>query len=294
MWTKKKYMQIRVYGYTEQNEEMRMEIGVISMKGAVSGRLERSLRRAFPTTEVQRMPGIDVRAVGVDALWRSGAVSSSTAEALRVGRRKWHFGVPSKGAIGCWHAMRLAVSRRSDVPLLLCEEDCVIQNESALRRDVAHLLAHADGFDMAVFGGYMWSGRDTTNPPVDFMEPDARGTPRWRRLHADHEFFRLQCVLYTPRGRRNVTRALQGYAQDMQIDAFYGHLSRMGQLTVYVTPHVATQYVHLSSIQETLGSCPLCDDTSVVSRPTWGVVAAMIVVACAATIMAVAACTRHG
>lgn len=222
-----------------------MQIKVISLHEPTS--LLKAAKRLFPSAEVTRQAGVNVKSASVDNLYHSGLITRTTGHTLRHGR-KWHHEIGSKGAVGLAHAVRLALEEDTTRPLLLLEDDCTFTDKVALQRDVASLLQHMDEFDMAVFGA--------KKIHVEDVEVDSLPTS-WKRLVRGN-FHYLHCVLYSPRGRARVAAHLRTQPLDMQLDALYSSLASFGELDVLLHSHGAKQSVHFSSIQEVTGTCLLC------------------------------------
>jgi hypothetical protein len=226
-----------------------MQVMVISLHTPT--RLLATLQRLFPDATVSVQRGVDLRKVSVDHLHRAGLVSHGAVHALRHGR-KWHHELSSRGAVGLAHANRLALSDRTDLPLLLLEDDATITDEGAFVRDVRALLAHQDTFDMASLATHVQDSNET--------EPAHHLPEGW--YHMRGMFHLTHAVMYTPHGRRVVGEFLRDHPLEMQIDSLYGSLAQQGVLRVVVRhqsdAHVV-QSIHTSSIQEMFGKCLLCD-----------------------------------
>jgi hypothetical protein len=226
-----------------------LDVRVISL-GEPTALLERA-RRLFPSASVGVRRGIDVRGASVRSLVESGMITHGAAHVLRHGR-KWHHELGSKGGIGLAHAVRLALQEDVTRPLLLFEDDCVIRDAAALVREVETLCAHTASFDVAVLGCQLWD-RARADRSVPFLRPP------WVQLRGGR-FFMMQCVLYSPAGRQRLAAHLAAHPLDMQIDALLSALADQGTLRVlaHVSAALTRQSLHVSAIQETLGTCALC------------------------------------
>ena len=215
-----------------------MQIRVITLEPTCT--LVGRMAAAFPNADVAIQRGIDVRGSTTDVLFASGLITPAVAHTLEHGR-KWHHEASSKGAVGLAQANRLALEEDLDQPLLLLEADCVVRNWAKLQREVAQLLAHADKFDMAVFGMHYKGNRSALT--------SAAWLPPGFKVVGD-KFWLMHCVLYTPGGRRRVAGLLRG-PLDMQIDSLYGAYASMRALNVVgqISQHTARQAWHLSDIQ---------------------------------------------
>jgi hypothetical protein len=212
-----------------------MQIRVITLGN--SSALVEKLKSWFPESDVRIQAGIDLRRTPTDILFDSNMITHSVIHTLKHGRR-WHHEVPSKGAVGIAQANRLALGENTDEPLLLLEEDCMISKPEKFKREVAHLLSHADKFDLATFGCKYRGGAQSAS-----WLPDGFSILR-------DQFWLLHCVLYTPSGRAKVTRLLGG-PLEMQIDSLYGSEAGMRRLTVVgqLKNWSAIQSYHPSHIQ---------------------------------------------
>ncbi len=244
-----------------------MDVRVISLKPSSATPLLKELSTLVPKgSDVGVQRGVDVRGVSLNTLWESKLVSDSGAFTVET-YRKWHHELPGKGSIGCYQAMRLAISERPDRPLLLCEDDCDVHDQPQFRAQLAHLLSHLDDFDVAVFGPQFF--RPEPHSPQLFGS--------WRKITKEHSFFCLHCVVYSPRGRAKLSGLLLHSPQSMQIDSLYQRWAGMGKLDVVYCKGVAVQRIHMSSVQETLGSCVECDGGRHYFLIFGGVVSAVLV-----------------
>lgn len=247
-----------------------MRVRVISLNNPV--RLVATLKRLFPQSEVDVQRGIDVRKVDVSHLHDANLITHGAAHVLRNGR-KWHHELSSKGAVGLAHANRMALLDRPEEPLLLLEDDAHIKDEGAFVRAVHMLLDRQHLFDMAVFGV---QANDTQS---------AAGMPsEWKSIYG--MFHLMHAVLYTPPGRRIIGEYLRAHPLEMQIDSLCGSLARQGTIRAIGTCGIVVQRTHLSSIQESMGSCILCD---VNARTPFTVVVALAAAAGLAAVLAVPA-----
>lgn len=200
--------------------------------------------------DVAMQQGIDVRNVASESLVQSQFISLSSANALERGR-KWHHEMPSKGAVGLAIANRLALMEDTSIPLLLLEEDCVIEHAEQFRNELNWLLSHIDEFDLAVFGGFLKNdvGKKTNSTRHPLMPAN------W--AHLCGTFFCTHCVLYSPQGRRKVSEYLRNNPLEMQIDSLYSAMAKVGTISVWIQhdKHSAVQRLHPSTIQDI---CLLC------------------------------------
>ena len=229
----------------QEAEPSRLEVKVISMNAHTKA-LDRT-RKLFPQVTLQE--GVDLRDVDASILLDKNLISFSAFESLQGGR-KWHRELSSKGAVGVAQANRLALYG-SDDPLLLLEEDCVLEDQ--ILQEVETLLQHEDTFDIAVFGAILTDGRvDKTTRPVTFM-PHAG----WFYHSTSMRFILLHCVLYSSRGRKNASRLL-AMPIEMQLDHMYSLHAATGKLEILLqlSNASASQELHLSTIQD---NCRLCD-----------------------------------
>ena len=228
-----------------------MQVRVISLKDPRA--LLKEAKRIFPSADVARQRGVDVRSATVDNLYHSGLITRMAGHTLRDGR-KYHHELGTRGAVGLAHAVRFALEADTTKPLLLLEDDCVFTDVVALRRDVDVLLQHIDEFDLAVFGASVCRSHPTDASRVNFLPHN------WK--HLDQGFFyKCHCVLYSPRGRARIADHLRTHPLDMQIDGLYSSLATFGELDVLLQlrAHSAKQRVHYSSVQSIKTYCVLCE-----------------------------------
>ena len=218
------------------------EVFVIGLK-----KLDLSAFRAlFPQTV--QFHAIDLRKSKPVDLAKAHLISPNAYDTLLQGR-KWHKELSSTGAVGLQQSNRLALmSSAPERSLLLLEDDCVL-GKSVLA-EVDRLLEYADDFDVAVFGAILLHGTTTESPLLS----------NWYTLDAGAGFICTHCVLYTPRGKRKMV-SLLNTPQEVQIDAYIGMLHSTGELDVLLNFDLALahQRMHISSIQEVMGTCVLCD-----------------------------------
>lgn len=224
-----------------------------------------SLRALFPRSDVAVQPAVDLRDVDARDMYRADLIGESTLTTLTSGR-KWHWEFSGKGGVGLAHANRLALESGRNA-LLLLEEDFRVGDDDRFRREVALLRAHADEFDLAVFGVKFLGDRRQLRP-VAFMPPG------WYQLVRD-KFWYTHCALYTPRGRETIAKLLRERRLEMQIDSLYATWAEMRLVTVLVQVDDATvtqRAAATSTVQEDV--CVLCDLTPSLRRahlaaPVW-------------------------
>lgn len=198
------------------------------------------MERLFPNADVQHQPAVDLRNVSTDILLKQNLITHSSAHAIRSGRR-WHHEAPSRAALGLQHANRLALREDTTQPLLLLEEDCVIQDEERFSVTMQMLLEHIDTFDIAAFGVFHTAQQHQT--PVPYL-PDG-----W--VYIDDMFWGLHCALYAPSARSRLSVHLE-QPLEMQIDSLYGSMAHVNQLRVIAQTRnwCARQSLHVSTIQD--------------------------------------------
>ena len=213
-----------------------LQIRVVTLKK--SSPLVVLMRRLFPTADVGIQRAVDLRSVSPEALVRARLITSNVFFSLKNGR-KWDHEVPSAGAVGLAQANRLALMESPRVPLLLLEDDCVINDEASFQRDMAKLLSSRDKFDVAAFS--IQPREATTRLTWD-------APPNFEEVHGP--FMWTHCVLFTPRGRRRVHAILKA-PLSMQIDSLFGIHATFGELVLIgqVRMYTTSQSTHASSIQ---------------------------------------------
>ena len=197
-----------------------------------------TLKRLFPRLSVGVQTAVDVRGFETETLLASNVISHTAANSITHGRR-WHHEMPTKGAVGLAHAVRLALMDDVTTNLLLFEEDCNIKDEKKLIEYVNVLVRNTSKFDVAVLG--LLHKQQTEDTPTDVL-------PDW--IHIKDMFWGLHCVLYSSRARQKISVALES-ALDMQIDSLYGSMAKNNFLKVWAQKKNACveQQFHLSSIQ---------------------------------------------
>ena len=240
-----------------------LQVRVIALRSP--DRLLHTVRRLFPFADVGVQSAIDVRRVPVEKLHRQDLISHSAEHSLRYGRR-WHHEVGTRGAVGLAHAVRLALEEAPDRPLLLFEEDCVIDDEERLLRELERLMQATSLWDMAFFGTFGPAKKRCTRTAT-FMDealgPDASKNA-WRFVD-NGIFWGLHCGVYLPSARAHVAARLRG-PLEMQIDSLYSKMSSRGEVRIVVQVDRSTAMQdahHASSVQE---SVSLRDDDHVEVR----------------------------
>ena len=221
-----------------------MEVRVISLDPE---REVGDLSLLFPEEDVSVQAGVDLRKVDSKHLFSEGLISPSAYTTLEEGR-KWHYEFNSKGGVGIIQANRLALER-GDSFLLLLEDDYSVKDAAKLRREVEALRREEGRFDMAVFGA---SYSPPSRREVDFMPPG------WVWVDSG-KFWFLHCVLFTPEGRKRVSRLLSDERADMQLDSLYSTWAELGELRIVAqvaSPSVVQKREGISSIQSDF--CLLC------------------------------------
>lgn len=205
----------------------------------------RPVRRLLP--QARHFPAVDLRGSNPKHLVQSEAISISAFDTMGRGR-KWHKEFTSAGAVGLQQSVRAALATTDPSrPLLLLEEDCVLHPDVVPALD--RLLQCEVDYDVAIFGAINF-GSTTESPQLQ----------GWHSLDAGSSFIMTHCVLYSPRGKRRLAPHF-AKPQEVQIDALFGMLHAIGSidLLLNLNTHLAYQSAHASSIQETLGTCILCD-----------------------------------
>ena len=206
-------------------------------------------------------PAFDARGMSPEEMYAKGYVSLSSLKTLLKGR-KWHSEAPSAGAVGLHQSVLRALKLTPLVGLLLLEDDCVLTDGEALKRQVCTVTQA----DMVACG-------------VVYDKLDTKGSLFTKVTEG--EFMLMHCVYYTPRGRVRLASLLED-PLSMQIDAAISWWAYMGYLDVLVCKGIAKQRQHVSSIQEMVGTCALCNvPPSVIPLSTWSlaVVLALLVLA---------------
>ena len=203
------------------------------------------VRGYFPAA--RHLPAVDLRSSAKEDIARARLISFNAADTLQRGR-KWHKELPGTGAVGL-HQSNRAAMHLSDPnrPLLLLEEDCVLRD--GIKEEIAALLESGEAFDVAVFGCTLLDGSVT--------ECKRSG---WFTLGPKSSFITTHCVLYTAIGKQKM-KTLLDMPQEIQIDAFLGLMYHSGNINLILNfdSALAHQRMHLSSIQEMMGTCSLCN-----------------------------------
>lgn len=220
----------------------RLDVEVISLD--LFTPIRDNILRIFPTAKP--FQAIDMRQVNPDLLRKSDLITFSSLDTLRNGR-KWHKELSSSGAVGIHQTNRILLANGSG-PVLILEEDCNLSPN--IHSHVNELLRNQNKFDVAVFGGVVMECKSKDS--VDFLPPG------WKKIKKGL-FVLMHCVLYSTKGRQKVAKYLDS-PQEVQIDAFLSFLNNeeLIDLVIYDSKDLAWQTVHLSSIQESMGTCALC------------------------------------
>lgn len=189
--------------------------------------------------------------------------------------RKWHHELNSKGGVGVAQANRLALLKDVTRPLLLFEDDYVIQNKSKFLDEIGTLLSGSVQYDMAVFGAFIIGQRGT-------WEREASLNSGWYVMNSSVNFYGLHAVLYSPSARERIGGLLSSTPLDMQIDSLYSYYAQTNpdfRVIVQLEDPSVVQSRHVSSIQN--DTCHLCDLTpnNVLQNSTRSYLSFLVVVA---------------
>ena len=245
-----------------------IDVVVITLEANSTPRALRDLRVQFPQARAVR--ACDLRGTSVRTLFERGLVTPGALFGLVEGRRR-HSEIGAAGAVGLRESMREALaSGPVEVATLCCEEDVV--PHSSLAAEVRRLLASASAgdFDLAIFGPLKVIESATMRAIGQRSQPLPRseaacafGAPAphgWEWL--DGIFYGTHCVLWSPQGKAKAARFLSD-RMDMQVDSLFSIYHALGMWRCLVQtsqPPLATQAMHLSSVQTNLGAdCTLCD-----------------------------------
>lgn len=219
-------------------DSMKLDIRIIALGEA--NELLSEMKTIFPEANVDIQRGIDLRKSATEDLFETNLISHSAYHSITNGRR-WHHELASNAAVGLAQANRLAVDETSETPLLLLEEDCLVKYASKLKLEVAYLLSHSEKFDMAIFGA-IFKGKSKNKHTATWL-PDGFYIIK-------DKFFCTHCVLYTPSGRRKVSKLLRK-PLEMQIDSLYGSEAKRNGLIVLgqLEMESCVQRHHASTVQ---------------------------------------------
>ena len=209
-----------------------------------------NVKKYFANAKIFR--AVDLRREVPINLAKSKLITPSGYDTLLNGR-KWHKELSSKGAVGLHQSVRLVLEAiiskgEEHTSLLLLEEDCKFSND--IRRHIK-ALQDENLFDVALIGSE-FAKRGTTTP-IDDMPAG------W--FECDNSTFMLTHCTYIPSHAIKKMGKLYREPQEVQIDAFYSLLNNIGEINVWIYDKhdVAFQNIHVSTIQETDGTCPLCN-----------------------------------
>jgi len=226
---------------------MKFDIGIITLHKHSD--LVDQMTRLFPDANVFLQTGVDVRNSSIEDLREADIISDSAYTALSEGR-KYHWELYTKGGVGVFLANRLALLKNVNRPLLLLEDDCIIDNVDKFKSEVDILLNHQNEYDVAVFGGILTSKPLNKNCTSFFMNND------WNFIEGDFVF--MHSVLYSTSGRKKIGEHYLQNQLSMQIDGCLSLLSKRKKIKLLVQDknHTAKQKYHMSDIQNDM--CLLC------------------------------------
>ena len=194
----------------------------------------------FPAAK--RFPAVDRRNSTIDDVRN---IVTSNAQLTLTRGRKWHHELSSMSAVGLYESNR-KILNSGDNPVLIFEEDVIIDERFVSALDV--LKTQMKDFDVIVFGPIRTNSIKESIKLQDFCT-------------IQDEFWGTHAVLYSKQGRKKVAEELNGLI-DIQIDAKLARMAMFDDLRLFVQCNsipLATQSVHVSTIQEIDGSCPLCN-----------------------------------
>lgn len=210
----------------------------------------KQLVKLLPNSEVHVQTGVDIRKASLKNIYNAGIIGQAGYDSISEGRKR-HSELNSIGGVGLAFANRFAMVKNVASPLLLLEDDFVINSEDKLVNELTSLHSHIDSFDIAVFGA-QYKGNQNDLEPVPFMPKG------WYYMFKDR-FFATHCVFYSPKGREKVSSFLANEPMDMQIDSLYAFWAETKGLRIIlqIEDPTVVQKWHISSIQT--DTCVLCD-----------------------------------
>ena len=220
-----------------------LQVRVISLTNDT--RLLPGLRTVFKDVEISE--GVDFRHLSAQQLLEAGYIGELGYDNILMNSKRSHRDFKKSASVGVAQAYLKAIATDVSVPLLLIEEDAVLQYER-LRTEVDGLLQHGDLFDIAVFGCTILEG------PEASMSSGVL-PPRWRVPSSSTRFLLTHCVLYLPSGRKHALQILHR-PLDMHFDYLLSIEASIGRVRCVITEDGA--FAHQKMNLDEKHSCWLC------------------------------------
>lgn len=226
---------------------MKLDIGIITLNKYSD--LFDQMTRLFPGANVFLQTGVDVRNSSLENLREADIISDSAYVALNDGRKS-HWELNTKGGIGVFLANKAALLKNVTRPLLLFEDDCIIENVDKFKSEVDVLLNHQNEYDIAVFGGLL------TSKPLNKKCTSFFKNNDWNYIEGS--FILMHSVFYSTNGRKKIGEYYLQNQLAMQIDGLLSLLSQRKKIKLIVQEkhHTTRQKHHASNIQNDI--CLLC------------------------------------
>ena len=199
-----------------------IQVRVISLTNDT--RLLPGLRTVFEDVEISE--GVDLRHLSARQLLEAGYIGELGYDNIQLNSKRSHRDFKKSSSVGVAQAYLKAIATDVNVPLLLIEEDALL-NYGRLREEVDVLLQHEDLFDIAIFGCSILEGPETS--VASGVLP-----PRWRVPSSSTRFMLTHCVLYMPSGRKYAYQMLQR-PLNMHFDYLLSIEASLGNVRCVVT-----------------------------------------------------------
>ena len=171
--------------------------------------------------------------------------------------RKDHFAFPGIGAIGLYLTYREIINDNQNINknILICEEDCLIDNIPEFKRKVK--LLENINFDCAILGSskYKNYNLDNLNNNLNLLNLDDYKKDFYK---CNNNFYATQSIIWSPSGIKKIKNEINKIIS-VQLDSFFSYECLYNNLNLLIEKENTTSQInHLS----TLGNeqpCKLCD-----------------------------------
>ena len=192
-----------------------------------------------------------------------------------VNGRKDHFAFPGMGAIGLYLSYRKIINKLNKLNLknnvLICEQDCLINNISQFSRKVNLLNNNKDKFDCAIFGP-MYKNIDK----IDIFDSISTLSNDFDKCF---NFIFCHSIIWSPNGIKRVQNDINKII-DVQLDAFLSNMCLYDNLNVLLEKTKTTkQSIHMSTLNNHK-ICKLCNISA-----KWNCIILLIVVIVVITVI---------
>jgi len=176
---------------------------------------------------------------------------------LKYGRKD-HFAFPGMGAIGLYLTYRKIINDNININknILICEEDCLIDNIPEFKRKVK-ILNNTD-FDCAIFGSFNYKHKKLYNNNNNNLNLLNLNDYEKDFYKCNNIFLATQSIIWSPNGIKKMKNEINKIIS-VQLDAFFSYECLYNNLNLLIEKkNTTSQKVHLSTLDNGK-PCKLCN-----------------------------------